>query len=209
VAEEKKVPKWVRTGNPADANPRKENPDAEAETPQEQAEIIPPPVPEDVRQENERQNIPWTPDGVSVEEHRKQIEATAAKPMPLSEGNAPPDRSIVTPADPPVPAPLDPQAEQALRLQQIWASAQALNPEGRPISGVQLSDSTLETEVKGGVEVTTLRLGQSYVPGPDANEQPHGMASHSSERPAIPCPHCEKTGEVPFGWVHKENGDAA
>lgn len=203
------LPKWVKSGRASDANPPKENPDAETEKPQEEVEIIPPPVPEAKRQENERQQIPWTPPEISEEEHKKQIEAVSAKQTHLEQGSAPVDRSIVPPSDPPAPAPLNPQHEQALRLQQVWASAQALNPEGMPISGVQVSDATLQTEVKGGVEVTTLRLGQDYVAGPDATEQAHGAASHSAEHPTIPCPHCDGTGEVPFGWIRKDNGDAA
>jgi hypothetical protein len=209
VAEEKKVPRWVRTGNPADAHRSKEDLESQQEEPQEQGEVIPPPVSEDVRQENERQHIPWTPPSVSEEEHKRQIEEVATKAMPVSEGNAPPDRSIVAPAPPPEPAPLDPQHEQALRLREIWGHAQAMNPEGMPVSGVQVSDATVETEVKGGVEITTLRLGQNYVAGPDASEQPHGTASKSGELPRVPCPHCDGRGELPFGWIHNDNGDAA
>jgi hypothetical protein len=207
VAEQKKVPKWVRTGNPADANRPKENLESQQEEPQEQAEVLPPPVSEAQKQENERQHIPWTPPSVSEEEHKRQIEEVATKAMPVSEGTAAPDRSIVAPTPPASPPPLDPQAEQAMRLREIWGQAQAMNPEGMPVSGVQLSDATLETEVKGGVEITTLRLGQNYVAGPDASEQPHGTASKSGEAPTVPCPHCGGSGTVAFGWV-EGNGAA-
>lgn len=194
---------------PCRREPTEENLESQQEEPQEQAEVLPPPVSEGVRQQNERERIPWTPPSVSEEEHKRQIEQARAKAMPVSEGDAPPDRSIVPPTPPPDPAPLNPQHEQALRLREIWSHAQAMNPSGMPMSGVQTSGAVAEVTTKDGIEVRTVRLGQEYVAGPDASEQPHGTASKSGELPRVPCPHCDGTGERPFGWIHNDNGDAA
>jgi hypothetical protein len=83
MAKKKKVPKWVATGNPSDANPQKEHPESQQEEPQVEAEVLPPPPSEAQKQKIERQHIPWTPEGVSEEEHQKQIEEVRAKPIAL------------------------------------------------------------------------------------------------------------------------------
>jgi hypothetical protein len=150
-----KLPEWVRTGKaPAP------KPETEKEEPQEEVEITPPPVSEAEKRENEREHRPWTPPTISEAEHKKQIEQAAARPMPVSEGNLPPDRSI-TPTPPPDPEPMNPQFEQARRLQEVWSQAQAMNPFGMPISGVQTSGAIAEVTREGGVEVRTIRMAMA------------------------------------------------
>jgi hypothetical protein len=203
----KPPPRWVKEARGEEVDPPEEKPPKEEPKPIP-VEGVSNPVPTRT-QAPPIDARPWTPPDVSPEEHQRQIDETAAKPTALEHGDP---RKAVPRAPQSAPPPVSPQHEQAQRLQAVWDQAQALNPAGMPVTGVQLSDATLETKMEHGVEVTTLRLGQNYVAGPDAKEQPHAVGSSSSERPTVPCPHCGGTGEVSAGWVEANadgNGSAA